>query len=247
MLDIVGSLLFGAICAADVTALISLAAIRPAARFAAFSIAAAWTSLVFAIGALGGFAQGVTGPFPTPVIAFLVLMSGGLVAWFAWPAFRHALLSIPLAGLIGVNASRIVGVFFLILYERGRLAAPFAISAGWGDLITGGGAIFLAGMAVRREKLPGGLLMVWNAFGALDLTAAIILGALSAPGTPFHLLREAPGTLAMGTLPWVGVPTLLVPLYLMTHLTIAARLRALGTGRGQVDNRPQAILSRRAA
>jgi hypothetical protein len=57
---------------------------------------------------------------------------------------------------------------------------------------------------------------------------AITLGALSAPGTPFRVFTEAPGTVAMGTLPWVGIPALLVPLYLMTLLTIAVRLRTMG-------------------
>ena len=251
MLDVVGALLLGAILVADLAVLIGLAAIRPVARFAAFVIAAAWTSLIVAIAALGGFAPAVTGPFPAPVIAFLVLMIGGLVAWIRWPAFRNAFLSLPLAGLVGINAFRIGGICFLILHDRGRLAAPFATSAGWGDIMTGLAAIPLAAMAASRGKLPRGLLTVWNAFGALDLIAAIILGALSAPGTPFRLFSEAPGTVVMGTLPWVAVPTLLVPLYLMTHLTIAARLRSAGTGRvtapGQVDNRPQDRLTPRAA
>jgi hypothetical protein len=251
MLDVIGALLLGAICAADATVLISLAAIRPVAKFTAFAIAAVWTSLIFAIAALGGFAPGLTGPFPAPVIAFLILTIGGLAAWFKWPAFRNALLSLPLTALAGINASRIAGICFLILHEQGRLAAPFATSAGWGDIVTGLAAIPMAGMAAWRGKLPHGLLIVWNAFGALDLTVAIILGALSAPGTPFQLFTEAPGTAAMGTLPWVGIPTLLVPLYLMTHLTIAVRLRQAGTRhattQGQVDNRPRGVLTSRAA
>jgi hypothetical protein len=40
------------------------------------------------------------------------------------------------------------------------------------------------------------------------------------------VFTEAPGTAAMGTLPWVGIPALLVPVYLMTHLAIEAKLRA---------------------
>jgi len=251
MLDIMGALLLGVTCAADVTILISLAAIRPVAKFAAFMIAAAWASLIFAVAAVGGFATGVTGPVPAPAIAFLILMIGGLAAWFAWPAFRNALLSIPLPGLVGVNAFRIGGICFLMLHARGRLAAPFATSAGWGDIVTGLAAIVLAGMAAWRGKLPSGLLAVWNAFGALDLIVAIVLGALSAPGTPFRVFTDAPGTLVMGTLPWAVVPTLLVPLYLMTHFTIAMRLRSVGKRHAitteQVDNRAQGIPTRTAA
>jgi hypothetical protein len=251
MLDVIGALLFGVICAAEASILIGLMAIRPAAKFVAFTIVAAWTSLIFAIAALGGFGPGVTGPFPTPVLAFLILIVGGLFAWFAWPAFHNALLSLPLTALVGINAFRIGGVCFLLLHDRGRLAAPFATSAGWGDIITGLVAIPLAGMAAWRGKLPTGLLTVWNAFGTLDLIVAIVLGALSAPGTPFQLFTDSPGTAVMGTLPWVGVPTLLVPVYLMTHLTIAVRLRVAAKEHaatsGQVDNHPEGAAARRTA
>lgn len=251
MLDVVGALLLGAICTADVAALIGLAAIRPAAKVVAFVIAAAWFSLIFTIGAMGGFGPGVAGPFPAPVIPFLILLIGGLVAWFARPAFRSALLSIPLWALVGVNAFRVVGVCFLILHQQGRLAAPFAISAGWGDIITGLGAIPLAAAAGGRGKLPRWLLTAWTAFGTLDLVVAVTLGALSAPGTPFHVFTEAPGTVAMGTLPWVGIPALLVPLYLIIHLTIAARLRAVGAtpdrASRQFDDRPSETLVHGAA
>jgi hypothetical protein len=160
--------------------LIGLAAIRPAAKFTSFAIAGLWISVIFAIGALGGFAAGVAGPFPTQVVAFLVLMTGGLVAFLRWPAFRNALLSVPPAGLIGINASRIVDISFLILHDQGRLAAPFATSAGWGDVITGVAAIPLA-VAATRGRLPRGMLIclewvrhagsdcgyrVWGAVGA---------------------------------------------------------------------------------
>ncbi len=249
LLDVIGALLLGAICTADIAVLIGLAVIRPATKVVAFVIAAAWISLIFTIGALGGFAAGVTGPFPAPVIPFLTLMIGGLVAWFAWPAFRSALLSVPLWALIGINVFRILGVFFLILHHQGRLAAPFAISAGWGDIITGLAAIPLAALAGWRGKLPRWLLAAWTAFGTSDLIVAITLGALSAPGTPFRVFTEAPGTVTMGTLPWVAIPTFLVPLYLMTHLTIAVRLRTAGASQacGRFDNRPPETLIRPAA
>lgn len=248
MLDVIGALLLGVNWAVDVALLVSLAAIRPVAKFAAFVGAAAWMSLIIAIAALGGFAA--TGRIPGPGIAFLVLMTAALVAWFSWAAFRKAVLSIPLAGLVGVNAFRILGVCFLILHFRGRLAAPFATSAGWGDIITGIGAILLAGLAVWKGSVPRALLTVWNAFGALDLIVAVILGVLSAPGTPFQVFTAAPGTVAMGTLPWVGVPTALVPLYLMTHLAIATQLRAESRRYAETpgqDGRQGSTLTRTAA
>ncbi len=229
MLNVIGALSLGVICTVDFVVLIGLAKIERSAKVAAFTIAGIWVALLVAIGAVGGFGAGVLGPFPAPMIPFLILATGALVAWFAWPEFRRALLSLPLAGLIGIHAFRILGVYFLILHAQGRLAAPFATSAGWGDIATGIIAIPLAALIASKGTAPRWLLRVWNAFGTLDLLTAISLGALSAPGTPFRVFTEAPGTMAMGTLPWAGIPALLVPLYLTTHFVIAMKLRAMST------------------
>jgi uncharacterized membrane protein len=83
-------------------------------------------------------------------------------------------------------------------------------------------------MAARRDSdhrfaTP---LAVWNAFGSLDLIVAISLGVLSASGTPFRVFTEEPGTTAMTQLPWIMVPSMLVPIYLLVHLTIAMKLRS---------------------
>jgi hypothetical protein len=178
-----------------------------------------------AIAAMDGFRPGLLGPIPTPVMAFATLVLGSLLAWLAWPAFRDALLSLPLAALVGVNAFRIGGVFFLLLFAEGRLSAPFAPSAGWGDIITGVAAIPIAAVAASRHNVSRRLMAVWNAFRALDLVVAVTLAFLSAPGTPYRLFTEGSGTVVMTTLPWILAATFLVPLYLLTHVTIAARLR----------------------
>jgi hypothetical protein len=229
MLDVIGALLLGAICMALLVVLIGLAAIRPAAKLVAFAMAAAWISLVVIIAAAGGSSPASNGAFPAPVALFLILMIAGTVAWLGWPAFRRALLSIPLVALVGINGVRVAGVFFLILHAEGRLAAPFSTSAGWGDIIAGAIAIPLAAWMAWKGPVPRWLLGAWNAVGALDLFAAVTFGALSAPGTPFRIFPEAPGTLAMGTLPWMAIPSFLVPLFLLTHLAVAVRLRAAHT------------------
>src|SRR5262249_4856798 len=84
----------------------------------------------------------------------------------------------------------------------------------------------LALWTARGAEEHPALVRIWNALGALDLVLAILLGALSAPGTPFRVFPEEPGTLAMSTLPWILVPGAVVPIYLLIHQTIAAKLRA---------------------
>jgi hypothetical protein len=191
-----------------------------------------WGGIILAIAALGGFAPGATGPVPAPVLAFVGLLALLLGGWFLVPQFRNILLSVPVPALIGLNAMRLGGVFFLVLYADGRLSAPFAPAAGWGDILVAGLVIPLAAMVTSRADERSVVLTLWNAHGAIDLMVAGSLGLLSAPGTPFRVFTEGPGTLAMTTMPWIMVPTMLVPLYLLIHLTIAAKLRSFqGTTR----------------
>jgi hypothetical protein len=225
MLDLFGSLYLGMAVTGVAAVLIGMAAIRPAFKFAAFVAAGLWTLMMVVIAALGGFEPGTTGPVPAVILALLFLLTVAAMAWLGSPAFRQAFRSVPLAGLVGINAFRVFGICFVILHHSGRLANPFAAYAGWGDLITGVAAIALA-FSVAGGSLPRKSLIAWNIFGALDLLNALALGALSAPGTPFQIFTAAPGSTVMGTLPWVVAPTILVPVFLLTHLEIAARMRS---------------------
>ena len=225
MLDVIAAIAFGTMCAADVTVLVSFMAVPLKSKIAAAATAMGWGAAIVAIAAMGGFRPGLLGPIPTPVRAFSVLVVGSLIAWLVWPTFRNALLSVPLVALVGINGFRIGGVFFLLLLAAGRLSSPFAPSAGWGDIITGAAAVPSAMMVALRRSVSSRLLAAWNTFGALDLVVAITLAFLSAPGTFYRIFTEGPGTVVMTTLPWVLAATFLVPLYLLTHFTIAARLR----------------------
>ena len=68
------------------------------------------------------------------------------------------------------------------------------------------------------------LVMAWNSVAFLDLVAAVTLGAGSAPDSPLRFLVETPTTAVMGALPWVLVPGLMVPLYMLTHAAIFAQI-----------------------
>jgi hypothetical protein len=230
MLDIIAGFIFGAMFATNVFVLVGLARIRPGIKFTAVAVAAVWAVAIVTIAAMGGFAPGSIGPLPAPVLAFSILVIAGLVAWFFSPAFFNALLSLPVAALVGINSFRIGGVFFLLLFAQGRLSSPFAPSAGWGDIITGVAAIPLAAMAAFGKPVSNRVLAIWNAFGALDLIVAIAFAFLSAPGTPFRIFTAPPGTEVLTNVPWIAAATMLVPLYLFTHLIIAARLRLAKTG-----------------
>jgi hypothetical protein len=163
---------------------------------------------------LGVPGLGLAVVLPIVVLAVLTLRQ---------PALRRALDSVPLSLLIGVNVLRVVGVVFILLYFAGRLPAPFAPSAGWGDIITGVAAVPVAWLAHRYGLRARSAILAWNIFGLADLVAAIGLGVISSPG-PLHLIAPDPGTAMMSTLPWMLIPAFHVPLHAATHLAVFYRL-----------------------
>lgn len=162
---------------------------------------------------------GVAVILPIVILSVTVLRS---------PSLRRALQTIPLSLLIGVNVIRAFGVTFLILYAAGRLPAPFAPVAGWGDIVVGLAAGPVAWLTYRWGAAARPTVWVWNTFGLLDLIVAVGLGATSSPG-PLQLIFTEPGSAIMTTLPWLLIPGFLVPLLASTHLAVFYRLTRTGS------------------
>jgi hypothetical protein len=68
------------------------------------------------------------------------------------------------------------------------------------------------------------LVWAWNAFGMLDLVAALAFGIISANGSPLQIIHAGEGSEAVQVLPWSLIPTVLVPIYLIVHGIIFAKL-----------------------
>ena len=232
MIDLVAAILLSCIFAAVVGTLVALAPVSRGARLSLLASAGLWISGFLAVYAMGGFAPGATGPVPAVVYPFSAVLAAGLFAWTLAPGFRRAMLAVPLPALVALHSGRLFGAFFVLLYAAGRLPAPFAPVAGWGDVAVGAAAIPIAVLAGRNALRPRWIAL-WNAVGALDLIAAVSLALLSVPGTPFRLFKDGPGAATMGTLPWILIPSTLVPIYLVLHWTIARKL-ALAPGTARV-------------
>jgi hypothetical protein len=192
-------------------------------RLTAAGVLAAWFALVLAIGATGvlspGDGAGVPGLGLTVTLPVAALIAG----FFAIRPIRDAMLETPLPALVAVNAIRVLGVLFVILYADGRLPAPFAPSAGWGDIFAGVTALPLAWAMLRFGPRVRPLVFLWNAIGLADLINAVGLGALSAPG-PLQVFVGPPNSALMTTLPWLIIPGFLVPILMFIHLVIFYRL-----------------------
>jgi hypothetical protein len=239
MFEVIGTIAYTALYASVVGVLVGLSPARRSTKLAIAAAAALWGVIVVTIAGVGLGAPGAAGPVPIPVVAFAVVLVLLFGAWAARRRFRDALLSVPLPVLVALNIGRLAGILMVISAAQGRISGPFGPAAGWGDALTGALAIPVAAIAATRPK-NWGWVFGWNLLGAADLINAVTLGALSAPGTPFRVFTEGPGTGAMGALPGIIVPTMLVPLYFLIHFTIAAKIRF-------EDQAPRAVLPARSA
>ncbi|HXQ81281.1 MAG TPA: hypothetical protein VN775_08220 [Opitutaceae bacterium] len=223
--DIVGAIELTASAAIVVAVLASGLGRTGRSRAAAAAAFAAWFGLIVYLAAAGSFDSrlgiGIRGVGAAAAAPVVILAWGGS----RLPKIRSAIAGMPLAHLIGANAVRVLGVSFIVLYSAGRLPAPFAPVAGWGDIFIGLTALPVAWAAVRRGPGPAPLVILWNSLGLLDLLVAVGLGVTSAPDSPLRLFLAKPGSQIMGSLPWILIPGFLVPILVVTHLAIFWKMR----------------------
>ena len=226
MLNMVGAVIGMTGIMINVVAMASVLRLTLTQRLILAGGAGAWVGLATGLADAGALASSPEQPVPLVGVLFAAPLVAAAIFWVLVPSFREALLAIPTPLLIGLNTLRVFGALFLILAAVGRLSGPFPYSAGWGDVITGVTAVPVAFLAIRASQRGNLLITAWNAFGALDLLAAVGLGLTSAQGSPLQLLHVGVGSEAMQYLPFALVPTVLVPFFLITHGVIAAQLLA---------------------
>jgi hypothetical protein len=223
MFDLITAVMLTA-AAATAIAIVTLSMARQAgARIRLATALVTWFAVVVALGAtrtlspdvgLGTPGLGLTAVFPALTLTFLALGT---------PRGRAALAEASLPALIGLHTIRVLGVIFVLLYAAGRLPAPFALAAGWGDIATGLAAPSVAWAVAHGHSGSRAVALGWNVFGLLDLGAAISLGVITAPG-PLRVFMGEPSSAMMNDLPMLLIPGFLVPLLISTHLALLARL-----------------------
>jgi len=224
MLDFIGTIVLAAAIIVSINALTGAMPISSSQRLAVSVGAGLWAGLAAALGAANLFVG--TNPIGPPMIGTVIafpMVATAVAAWIS-PSVRASLLGMPMPFLIGLNVWRVAGGFFLLLAAEGRLGGPFPYSAGWGDVITGALALPVAWLALRGQGKA--LAWSWNAFGMLDLVAALAFGIISANGSPLQLIHAGQGSQAVQMLPWSLIPTVLVPMFLIVHGVVFAQLAA---------------------
>lgn len=162
---------------------------------------------------------------PVSLGAFiLVPITGFLLTYALSAAFRAFAQHLDMRLLVGSHLWRFVGVGFVIGWLTGDLPAQFGIPEGLFDIIAALGATILL-VPLNRGEFPRRWLLVWNVFGLLDLISAITVGALYSNGTLGILSAGTVTTRVMTIFPVSLIPTFFVPLFILVHLLIFARLR----------------------
>jgi hypothetical protein len=145
----------------------------------------------------------------TPQLCFFVSIAFSLVAWgiitarYIWPEIRNRQRAAALRPLLTLHSFRFVGLAFMVPgVVSPDLPSAFARSAGYGDLV----AAALALLALFSLSNGLGVVLAWifNVWGAFDLLNA------------FYQANRS-GLLAGQLGATYFIPTLIVPLLLITH------------------------------
>lgn len=201
------------------------------------TILALWIGLAVAAGAAGFFASRAHAGVPGVAYGLVLPMVAVLVWLRRSPDARRMLAAVPQSRLVGVQTYRVFGGMFLLLLLEGRIPAPFALPAGWGDLLIGLVAPIVAWRAAAEPDESRPLVALWNVVGLLDLAVALTMGILTSPGRLEQLAFDAPNR-AITAFPFVLIPTVLVPVSILLDAASLARLaRTARRARATSDDR----------
>lgn len=174
------------------------------------------TNLIVGGGAVRTAGLGVLVVAPILILSLVTFLSSSL---------QERIGKFNLLPLISVQALRVLGVIFVLLFATDRLPGPFAPLAGFGDMLVGLLAIPLA-WAVASGRNPRLAISLWGFLGIADLVNALTLGVLSAP-SPFQVFRNGPSSAIMPMLPWILIPGFLVPCFFFLHFVVIVKLRTM--------------------
>jgi hypothetical protein len=140
------------------------------------------------------------------VLSLIVI--GLLAKWYAAPLLAEKPLQLALMVLLIPHAFRHIGMAFIVpLLNQPGMPTDFAVTAAYGDLLSG--LLALLALIALKSRWAVAIPLVWifSIVGTVDLANA---------------LRQEGAIQYMGVT-WF-IPTFLVPLLLITHIMIVTRL-----------------------
>jgi hypothetical protein len=156
-------------------------------------------------------------PIPLGLAVLIPIGIFGIWAAVSQP-FRQFLLSLNPSTLTFVQAWRIAGFVFLVLYAYKILPGQLALPAGWGDIVIGATAPLVALKLANPNHRKS--FIFWQLLGIADLVNAVGMGVAARFINP-----DGVATSAMTVLPMSLIPTFAVPLFMILHFISIAQAR----------------------
>ena len=151
------------------------------------------------------------------VPATILALSGAVVTLsLRIPCLRSWVDAIDLRALVLLHASRLVGLYFLILYQRGDLPREFAVSVGMGEIVVAV-MTFPVVFAPLDEGSRRRAIRIWNIVGLIGMLLVVFTVARLGLTSPLSLRTFT-------QLPLSLYPTFLMPLLIATHVIMLQRV-----------------------
>lgn len=201
----------------------------PVSTRPAVIVVALWALLLLVLNARGAFVTPPSRP-PLPLLLAVVLppiaFSG---AYLLSGRVRSVVRAIDLRVLTAMQAWRLVGAMFLVLFFFDMLPGTFAWPAGVGDAVVGAYAPFVLAAILRRSPGWQRHVLALNVLGLIDFVGAIGGGVLSGR-SPIAIFHTGVSTDIMQSLPLSLIPTFGVPFWIVLHLIALIQLRRHAAG-----------------
>lgn len=208
---------------------------RPGVSWLGGGAVVAWLVTTLVLAREGFYESTAQTGFPPRIGAAIVVPVLLGCALLALPAVGQAIARIPLHWLVGVQLYRIAGGLFLIAWLQDDLPAEFALPAGIGDVLVGIAAPFVAlSLARNGVQRAWPRVLAWCTLGIADLVVAVTCGFLTAPSVFQQLALDSPNA-AITSYPLVLIPAFAVPVSIVLHVFVLARL----SGRWQAVRQPR--------
>lgn len=140
--------------------------------------------------------------YPKAIVSIVAVATLALIAV---RPLREWALRVDIRWLISVHLTRFVGFYFLYLYAHHDLPYAFAVRGGIGDILVATLACILLFFADSKPAL-----IAWNVLGTIDILDVVITVARSESAVPGSMHQ-------LDHFPLILLPTLIVPLIIVTH------------------------------
>ena len=162
-------------------------------------------------------------PYWLPLVPVVLIVTAIALFPRARQAVSRLIDGTPMHALIAIHGLRILAIGGIIKGWNGEFSAPMAGFIGVPDFLFGISALIMAWLALK-QRVGTWAVVAWNAIGVTIIVPNVcIVIWLSLPGT-WQIFSAEPTIMTFFAFPMVLAPALVVPVFVMMNMFVAARL-----------------------